>query len=327
MRYSNTSNVPLSIAVFLATDNYDYNSDPLTISATSLLKPTRQMILSARLPPDEQAVDLMAQMPNRMGAALHDSIERAWLHNYAVAMEHLGIPKGVINLVKINPDPDTVGPDDIPVYLEQRSSRKVGKWTISGKFDFIGQGRLEDFKSTGVFTYLNQTNNEKYSWQGSIYRWLNPKLVTQDKMAIQFLFTDWQGFKARQDPKYPQARSVQQLFDLKSLVETEQFIKRKLEQLEQYWDADEPDIPHCTDEDLWRSDPSYKYYSDPAKVGGRSTRNFDSLVEATLYKAEKGKGVIIEKPGEVTACKYCPAFSLCSQKDLLIERGDLNLGI
>jgi sigma54-dependent transcription regulator len=27
----------------------------------------------------------------------------------------------------------------------------------------------------------------------------------------------------------------------------------------------------------------------------------------------------------VTACKYCPGFSLCSQKDLLIERGELNL--
>jgi hypothetical protein len=38
MRYTNASNIPPAVAVFLATDNYDY--DPHTISATALLKTT-----------------------------------------------------------------------------------------------------------------------------------------------------------------------------------------------------------------------------------------------------------------------------------------------
>jgi hypothetical protein len=42
--------------------------------------------------------------------------------------------------------------------------------------------------------------------------------------------------------------------------------------------------------------------------------------------AEDGNvGLVKEVPGQVTACKYCPAFSICSQKDALIAAGDLIL--
>ena len=44
--YLNPSQVPLSLAVFLATDNYDYEPD--TISATGLIRPLRQIILAKR---------------------------------------------------------------------------------------------------------------------------------------------------------------------------------------------------------------------------------------------------------------------------------------
>ena len=43
-KYLNGTNVPLSVALFLADDNYDY--EPNTISATALIRPIRQIILS-----------------------------------------------------------------------------------------------------------------------------------------------------------------------------------------------------------------------------------------------------------------------------------------
>lgn len=92
-RYANHSGVPLSLAVFLASDYYDYNDDPNTISVTTLLKPTRQIVLAKRLPPDNAPLDLVAQMSNRLGAAMHDGIERAWQTNYVNAMLSLGYPK------------------------------------------------------------------------------------------------------------------------------------------------------------------------------------------------------------------------------------------
>ena len=323
-QYLNTSQVPLSLAVFLASDNYDHDEN--VISATTLLKPVRQVILSSRIPQEEQSVDLIQLLPSRLGSAIHDGIERSWLNNAHKALQNLGYPKKVIERIMINPSQEEELPDwVIPIYLEQRAYRQVGKHRVSGKFDFVGEGFLEDFKTTSVYTYIHGSKDEDYIWQGSIYRWLNPKIITQDKMAIQFIFTDWSKAKAMADPKYPQQRIQQRILPLKSIQETDAFVTRKLNQIEQYWDATEEQLPPCTDTDLWRSEPVFKYYKNPEKRA-RSTKNFDNRHDAQLRYIEDGSvGIVVEQPGQVTACKYCPAFAVCSQKDALIASGDLVL--
>jgi hypothetical protein len=324
-QYGNVSAVPLSLAVFLATDTYDHDDDPNTISATSLLKPIRQIVLSARVPQEDAVVDLIQMVASRMGTAIHDAIERSWTENHNIALEALGYPKRVIEKIRINPSKEELTEDCIPIYLEQRAYKKVGRFRVSGKFDFVGEGRVEDFKTTSTFTAINNTNDEKYIQQGSIYRWLNPDIITKDEMAIQFIFTDWSKAKAMQDPNYPQNRIQQRVFMLKSVNETQAFVERKLAQIEQYWDADENELPRCTDEELWRSEPVFKYYKNPASTK-RSTKNFDNQQDAMLRYIEDGSvGLVKEVPGQVTACKYCPAFSICSQKDELIAAGDLLL--
>lgn len=322
-KYSNTSAVPLSLSVFLASDHYDYNYDVNTISATSLIKPLRQIVLSARVPTTDAVVDLIQMVPLRLGTAIHDAIENAWKNNYKDALTSLNIPEKVIAKIKINPKPEELTEDTIPIYMEQRAHKVVGKYTISGKFDFIGAGRVEDFKSTGVFTAMNNTNDSKYILQGSIYRWLNPTLITKNEMAIQYIFTDWSAVRARTDENYPKQRIQEKILPLKSLAETDAFIKNKLNQIDKYMDAPESEIPLCTDEDLWRSAPVFKYYKNPAKTA-RSTKNFDTRQEAYVRMAEDGGvGIVIEQPGSVSACRYCQAFSICSQKDALIAAGDL----
>jgi hypothetical protein len=89
--YINHSDIPLSIAVWLATDHYDYDPDPNHLSATTLLRPLRQIILSRRLSPEDNPVELESLVNSRMGTAIHDSIEKAWksnkenaLHNWAI---------------------------------------------------------------------------------------------------------------------------------------------------------------------------------------------------------------------------------------------------
>ena len=324
--YSNVSSVPLSLGVFLATDSYDHNPDNNVISVTTLLKPLRQIILGNRVPTKDASVDLVQMMASRMGSAIHDGIERSWVHNYKSAMQSLGLPQRVIEKVRINP----MGAERklegiIPIYLEQRAYKQVGKFNVSGKFDFVGDGRVEDFKTTSTYTAMHGTNDDKHAMQGSLYRWLNPDIITKDEMAIQFIFTDWSKAKAMQDSKYPQSRIQQRIHKLKPLNEIDAYVKSKLGQIDRYMAVEEPDLPHCTDEDLWRSEPVFKYYKNPDKTS-RSTKNFDTKQEAMIRMAEDGgKGIVLEKPGQVTACKYCNAFSICSQKDTLIAQGDLVL--
>ncbi len=317
-RLLNNSNVGLGLAVWLARDSYDYEnaSQPLrdVISATTLLKSTRQFILSNRMSPVENQVDVLDLVSSRVGTAIHDSIEAAWKENYRISMQRLGYPQRVIDRVVINPT--EVKPGDFPVYLEQRASRTIDGVTITGKFDQIINGELNDVKTTSVFTYINQTKNQDYQIQGSIYRWLNPGKITSDVMKIQHVFTDWSSMGLKSISDYPGTKAVEISVQLLSLDETEAWIRRKLREIIANQNLPEPDIIPCSDKELWISDPVFKYYADEKKAaeGGRSTKNFSSYNEAMMHRIQQGKGVIITVPGVPKACRYCPAFDSCTQQ-------------
>ena len=314
MEITNTSGISLPLAVWLAADSYDFTPDEYSISATSLLRPIRQTLLERRLTTEtKQVPDVSDFIAARMGHSLHDGIERAWRGDYKDALKRLGYPQKLIESVVINPT--TVEQGQVPIYLEQRSQREFKGYKVSGKFDMILDGEINDFKSTSVYTYINGTNDQKYIQQGSIYRWLNPDKVTKDHMVIQFIFTDWSRAQSKSNQNYPEQRIVSKTYPLMDIAETESFIAERLMQIEKFKKTPQRDLPRCSDKDLWRGDTVYKYFSDPNKTDGRATKNFSDKLEANLFMQAKGKGIIIEVPGQVKACGYCPAFPICQQKD------------
>jgi len=317
-RLSNNTGLNLPFAVWLAADDYDFRSNGMkAISATSLLKPVRQILLRERV--TKQDVDVSERIAARLGHAIHDSMEKAWVHNYKEALASLGYPQKIIDRLAINPTHEQVraSNDIIPVYLETRGSREIMGYKISGKFDLVIEGELNDTKSTSVYTYIKGGKDEDYCLQGSIYKWIHQDKITSDHITINFVFTDWQRGMARGNPDYPQQRVMSHRVKLMSLSETENWIRNRIKDLEAHADMDEPQLPLCSDKDLWRSEPVFKYYSNPDKTTGRATKNNDTMEEALAYMASKGgKGVIIEHPGKVKACGYCPAFAICTQKDL-----------
>ena len=325
-RLTNITNIPLSLAVWLASDNYQYSDDPKTISVTTLMKSVRQIVLGSRIIPGEALSDISGSINSSLGTAIHDSIEDAWLNNPQKALEALGYPKRVIARIQVNPCVDDITEDTIAVYLEQRTSKQIKGMTVSGKFDFIADGRVEDFKSTGTYSYTARKNDEKYRLQGSLYRWLNPTIITQDDMHINFIFTDWSQAKANQDNKYPQSRILPIKLDLMSYQETESYVSNKIDLIQLHEHSPEEVLPPCSDDDLWRKDPVWKYYKNPQSLG-RSTKNFDNYLEAVTRLAEDNNvGLVKEVKGEVVACRYCNAFTICKQKDSLIASGDLIVG-
>lgn len=165
-----------------------------------------------------------------------------------------------------------------------------------------------------------------YVLQGSLYRWLNPDIIHKDDMVVNYIFTDWSAADAKQKPEYPQARVLTQRIPLISVEETQAYVEAKLKQIEKYKDAKESDIPYCTDEDLWRKETVWKYYKHKDKTDGRSTKNFDNSADAYARLAEDGyTGIVVEVKGQVVACRYCNAFSVCTQKDNYLLSGDLVL--
>lgn len=322
----NSAGLSLAMAVWLAHDEYTNGQEMFpgenVISATSLLKPTRQIVLAPRVPSSERVEDVSDRIASRFGHAIHDSIERAWEKGYKPAMERLGYPAKMIEKVRINPSQAELDAGGIiPVFLEQRSHRRIKvdgvEVVITGQFDQIINGELNDTKTTSVYAYINRSKEEDYRIQGSVYRWLNPTLITSDIMHIQHVFTDWQRAQSKINPSYPASRLVEFKVELLDLPTTEKWIAAKIREILANQDLPEDQIIRCTDKELWKTDPQYKYYSDPKKAaeGGRSTKNFPNYPAAASYCSKQGKGVVVTVPGQVKACSYCPAFPVCTQKD------------
>lgn len=319
MIITNRSDIPLEMAVWLIYDNYDYVPDENYISATGLMKPIRHILLPSRIPAEQRLIpDVEDYVSRAMGNSFHAAIEHAWLRGHKRSLKLLGYPENVIDRVLINPAKEDLKEDSIPIYIEQRNKKEIGGFVVGGKFDMVCEGHLSDVKSTTVYTWLYDSKDEDYKIQGSIYRWLNPDKITEDYVRINFIFTDWKKLDAMRIPNYPQKRILYKDIQLMSIEETERWILAKLAQVKKYENTEEKALPECTDEELWLSDPKFKYYRDPIKAtqpGSRSTKNFDTLLEANQFKAEKGEGVVITVPGKPRRCEYCQAFPICTQKD------------
>lgn len=331
MRITNNNQISLPLAVWLVHDEYDYVDLKNYISVTTLMKPLKQIVLPSRIPPEERESDVADYIARKLGNAIHDSIERAWENGAHRAMRLMGYPEDVIKRIVVNPTTEQLKniQDPIVVWLENRGYRDIilndTVYTIGGKFDMVSDGILNDNKSTSAYGWVFGTREDEHRLQMSLYRWIDakrtdgePPRVTEDICNVNYIFTDWQKAQARQNPNYPQQRVEQKTLTLMSLDETEAFVRFKLGLIAKHQSSDEDNMPQCTDEELWRSAPSYRYFSDPAKAnqpGARSTRNFDTLHEANKYKADQGKGIVVTKLGEVKACGYCAAFDACKQKD------------
>lgn len=320
VKITNKHKIDLPLAVWLLQDGYNSGAAEAPpgelISVTTLMKPTRQLILKRKVDHNMEEMDLSDVIASRMGHGLHDSIERAWTDgDWQGAMRKLHYPQKIIDKVRINPDPKTVKDDEIPIYLEIRGFKEFRDIIVTGQLDFLIGQAYRDFKSTSTFAWTSGNKDEDYVLQGSMYRWIMPDLIRDDVMRIQFIFTDWVKYRTA-DPKYPQIRTPHKEFALLSLKETEDWVNGKIDHIIENAGKDQDKMVRCTDKELWRSEPQYKYYSNPetAKKGGRCQKNFDKLADAELWRQDKGKGVVITVPGEVKACPYCPAFSVCDQR-------------
>ena len=325
-KYTNKNNVSLALAVFLMYDNYEYDERPNSISATGLIKPLRQLVLSKQNPTLLKTVDIADLVSTRMGSAIHKGCEDAWtdLGNVSNALRVLGASEDAISRIKINPE--TIPAGVTPVYVEQRIEKEIDDFIISGKYDLVLDGTLNDYKSTSVWSYIYDSNADSYIKQGSIYKWLSPDKITDSYMNINYIFTDWSAAKARMDTKsYPQQRVLTKQYPLWSIEETQNWIQNKLAQYKLHSNTPQEGLLECTDEELWATEETFKYYKNPNKLD-KSTKNFKTMNETLDRKSADGDvGIIKTVPGEVKACRYWPVISICNQATTMLADGRFTL--
>ena len=321
MKYSNKHNLPLSVAVWLATDWYDHQVEPNAISVTTLMKSTREVILTNRLGEGDAVQDVSALLASRSGTAIHDALEKAWLNpNLKDVLISLGYPEKVHSRIHINPEAPT---GELDIYLEKRTNKRLGKWIISGQMDLCINGQLTDLKNTSTYTYVAKTNDDKYIEQLSIYAWLNPDIVLDEYGKILFIFKDWNKNYALAGKGYPTHPIIEEPFLLMEPADTERILQVKLNRLDMYWNKPMHEIPECTPDELWQAPPTYKYYSKFGAI--KASKVSTDFNEMQQHLRDKGVGFIKEVKAEPVKCRFCPAANTCDQAARYVNDGILNL--
>ncbi len=330
MSITNNTNLHLSLAVWLASDSYDHDFRPNAISATGLLKPLRQIILSQRVAEMENKtsrdLDVTDLIPSSLGTAIHDSCEFAWSEgNHIKTLRKLGYPAKVIDRIMVNPTKADFEntPNLIPIYIEQRSERTLGDFIITGKFDAIMDGQVIDYKSTSAWKWMHLADStEEFVLQESIYRWLNEDKVTNETGLINFIFTDWKklDFLVQGKKGYPDSRVKSHKITLMSVKEIEQYMSTKLADVTKYQKTEQESLPLCTAKELWQQKSKFQYFKNPQ--GKRATRNYDSFAEAQTHLIKDGSvGLVKEKKAMAKRCGFCAGAEICQQRQQLINDG------
>jgi hypothetical protein len=331
----NINKLPLSVAVFLASDQYDYDSRDKVISATSILRPVKKTIMGYRAAKEGivEDLDVTDVLASRDGTALHDAIEAVWgdaTLRYR-ALTKLGYDSNFIDRIVVNPTQVVNG--QIPIYMENREERELEGHIITGKYDIIFDGQVEDYKKTSAFKVIKTLDDLakyvplteeytptawEYAMQGSIYKWLNPTKIFDPYMRINFFIRDY-NLQAKARVSTNPFSVLIPLFDT---VQTEKFLVQRIKDLQKQSALKQSDITPCTPQQLWMDKPKYKYYANPSKTTGRSTRTFTCQKEAAIHKAKVApKGVWVTDRGKARACAYCRGRPICKQYKQLHKEG------
>ena len=287
MKITNKNNFPDYVVEWLKSDDYDYDYDPNTLSATTLMSPARVYALKNKHWEDLE-IDVTDLIASRYGTAIHDSVEKV----------------GIKNAIQ-----------------EIRFKTLIQGKKITGKFDLMidmdqEEHKLVDVKSTSVWTYIYGSKDEEYIKQLSIYRYLARKngYNVGSKADIFMIFTDWSAAKARNDSDYPQTRIKIKPIDLWTDTETEEYIKTRISALNEAL----INLPECTEDDLWQTKTKYAVM----KTGRKSAVKLFDVEEEANKQANENKDYFVEiRPGKAKRCNYCSCRPVCDQFKELQTKG------
>lgn len=310
---TNKHNIPLPLAAWLLDDDYDYNPDPKTFSASQLIKPSKKAILSSAVavsPNIKVEIDITSKFAASRGQTIHAAIERA------LRPEHL---TNVASKLGMN----------IPTLeAEERLKAEIevdGEiYTVTGKFDATIDKVVTDWKNESVYAYQDKGKLLERKYQLSLYAWLGHKNGKDWDTKVGHFYSIYQDWKEREAlkrgeesyPKSPMDLTVVPLFSFPSL---ENWIKSVIRERRDLT-IEDVDSTLCSPKDLWQKEPVYQYFSKPDAA--RASKNFATPQEATAYLVSKGnKGIVKPKTTYAKACEYCLGNAICSQYQTLLAQG------
>jgi len=279
MQVTNKLNLPK--ALIKAVDIEPHNKTNKELSATTLLKGVKEIILTWRHW-EELVVDVSDRIWALFGTAVHSLLETESENEFSECEFELKLENGI---------------------------------TITGKIDNYNMetGEITDFKSGAVYK-VQLGDFEDWRKQGFVYAFLLVKngFKANHCRFIDFL-KDHSKSKAKFDSGYPQSPVYIFEFSVTDslLFEAKDFIKEKTDNYLKYIDTPDDEIPPCSDKERWASETEYAVMKTGNK---RAVKKFTNRFEADNLAAEKGAGHYVEiRPGVSRKCAdYCICCDHCN---------------
>lgn len=277
MKITNKFGLPESLVKACEVEKHN---KPGEVSATTLLKGTKQIILTDRYW-EELEDDVSDRVWALFGTAVHKLLEEA------------------------NPT----------AFTEESFSSKVGGETVTGRVDLYDMANktLTDYKTASVWKVIFG-DYEDWRRQGLIYAWLmrNEGLAV-DRCRFVAMLRDWSAGEALRKPDYPKSQVAIFEFNVteENLGEIERFIKDKVADIEASKVLDDDDIEPCSPEERWERASTYAVMKEGRKT---AVRVFESKDDANKFAADSSKGFSVEeRKGKSVRCEsYCPCREHCS---------------
>jgi len=279
MQITNKKNLPEGIV--RAVDTEPHNKSDKELSATTLLRGTKEIILTNRHWEDltDDAADRIWAV---FGTAVHSLLETEGDNEFTECEINVPMDNGM---------------------------------KITGKIDNYNMktGTITDYKTASIYKIL-VGDFEDWRMQGIIYAWLLANNGFEvSKARFIAILKDHSKSKAKFDSSYPQSPVVIYEFPITmtDLSEAKNYIEARLDSYVKYLNKPDDEIPPCTDKERWASETVYAVMKTGNK---RAVKNFNNLIEANQMAAEKGAGHYVqERPGVSRKCMdYCLCCEYCN---------------
>jgi hypothetical protein len=282
-KMTNKHNLPNSIVTAITKDDYDYSTDEKTISATTLIQPTRVALLNKR----------------HRGEVVEDVADNIW-RLFGTSIHYI--------LAK-----QDVEENDI---CEKRLSTSIDEWTLTGKPDMYKAKTktLRDFKVTSVWKYIYGPKEGFKEWteQLNIYAYLLRKSgVEVEFCTITAILRDWAQREAFKSPDYPQIAIKDIPIEVWDIAKQEAFICQKINSLREYNDKADEELPLCTEKERWATETTYAVMKEGRKT---ALRVLGTEKEAEKWANNNGhtKVTIDVRKGVDKRCDaYCSVNKWC----------------
>lgn len=284
MKITNHLNLPQP---FVSAVESEYVPTPQQYSVTTVLNPSRYVILSRRHNSEvEQDVADMIWM--LFGTAFHSILENSRAEEEQLQEQYLKQDLGMFD-------------------------KELEGYKLSGKADLLDTktNTMIDYKTTSVYKVMFG-DYEDWRKQLLMYAWLFKQQGYEvNKGQIVALMKDHSKSKAKYDRTYPQypVKVIDFEFNEQDFIDIEKEIIDKFKELKRCEQLKDNELPMCTMEERWNDGNKYAVKK---KGNKRAERVFDTKEQAEEYMKEKEGYEIEERLGEDRRCmEYCSSCIYC----------------